>query len=67
MTHATSKQLTELHEAVANLLLAAIAVHVLAVIAYRVVLKEDLVRPMLGGDKLLSPQVPPSRSLGRCS
>ena len=49
VTHATSKQLTELHEAVANLLLAAIAVHVLAVIAYRVVLKEDLVRPMLTG------------------
>ncbi|MEY4752560.1 MAG: hypothetical protein RJA44_235 [Pseudomonadota bacterium] len=41
-------------------LLALVGLHVLAILYYRFVRRHDLVRPMLTGDKLLSPEVPAS-------
>lgn len=54
--HALSKRLTGVHEILGNVLLAAIAVHILAVIAYKVVLKEDLVRALLTGRRAGVPE-----------
>ncbi|WP_380065110.1 cytochrome b/b6 domain-containing protein [Dankookia sp. GCM10030260] len=49
----TSNWLTGLHHSVFDLILLAAGLHVLAVLAYRLVKRHDLVRPMLTGWKLL--------------
>lgn len=49
----TSKQLTEIHEVVAKLVLLAIILHVLAVIAYLAIKRDNLIRPMFSGRKQL--------------
>jgi len=50
---AASDALTRIHGLVWNLLLAAVGLHVLAVLAYAVVRRQDLVRPMITGRKRL--------------
>ena len=49
VSHSTSNKLSGLHGLVADCLMVAIALHVIAVIFYKVVLKEDLVRALLTG------------------
>jgi cytochrome b len=49
----TSEKLSTVHSINFNLILGAIALHVLAIIAYAVVKRQDLVRPMLTGKKRL--------------
>jgi cytochrome b len=44
----------------ANLLIALVVLHVLAILFYAVVRRRDLVRPMLGGDKVLPEGTPAS-------
>ncbi len=44
-----SNQLTSLHSKLANFILAAIALHVLAAFAYLVIKRDDLIRPMFTG------------------
>lgn len=46
-----SDAMTELHEALFNLLMILIIVHVAAVVIYRVVFKEDLIHPMITGKR----------------
>jgi len=45
-------------------LLVLVALHLLAILAYAVVLRQDLVRPMLTGRKLLPASVPVPRIAG---
>lgn len=52
-----SGALTELHEVIFNLILLAAALHVAAVLAYRLLKGHDLVRPMLTGIKQLPASV----------
>ncbi len=47
----TSRMLTNIHEIVAKLVLAAIILHVLAVIAYLAIKRDNLIGPMLTGRK----------------
>ena len=49
----TSNWLTGLHHSGFDLILLAAGLHILAVLAYRLVKRHDLVRPMLTGWKLL--------------
>ena len=49
----TSDWLTGLHHSGFDLILLAAGLHILAVLAYRLVKRHDLVRPMLTGWKLL--------------
>ena len=70
MSELTQRLMTSLREAHVTipggdfgllfLLLGMIGLHLVAIAVYRL-RGTDLVRPMLGGDKLLPPQVPPSR------
>jgi hypothetical protein len=48
---AQSDAASHLHRALSNWILAAVCLHVLAVVAYRVVLRTDLIGPMLTGFK----------------
>ena len=48
-----SRTLAEIHEVVANLILGAIILHVLAVLAYLLIKRDNLIGPMFTGDKLL--------------
>lgn len=57
----TSAWLTGIHHLVFNIILAAVAVHVLAVLAYQVVKGHDLIGPMLTGRKTLPPGQPAPR------
>ena len=57
----TSARLTGIHDLVFNLVLAAVALHVLAVLAYAVLKGQNLVRPMLTGNKRLPPTIPAPR------
>lgn len=57
----TSETATELHEAVFNVLLALIALHVAAILFYRLVLGKRLVAPMITGRAMLEPGVAPMR------
>ena len=50
---ATSAWLTGIHHQNFNLILAAVGLHILAVLAYRLLKGQDLVRPMLTGTKEL--------------
>jgi len=58
---ALSAGLTELHELGFNLLLVAIGLHVAAVLAYAVLKRHDLVRPMVTGFKQLPASIPAPR------
>lgn len=53
VSEAASERASALHVGFINLLLAAIALHVLAVLAYALVKRQDLVRPMVTGVKRL--------------
>jgi cytochrome b len=57
----TSYALAGWHARLFNLLLALIALHVLAILAYALIKRHDLVRPMLTGTKRLPPSVPAPR------
>lgn len=54
-----SEKITEWHKLSVNFLLIFVAIHVLAVIAYRVVKKKNLVRPMITGNKFIEGEVEP--------
>jgi len=56
--------ITALHAILWNVLLVLVALHLLAILAYAVVLRQDLVRPMLTGRKLLPASVPVPRIAG---
>jgi cytochrome b len=51
VSEATSERMTNLHATLINVLLLAVLVHVLAVVAYRLVKGQDLVVPMVTGVK----------------
>lgn len=51
VSRATAKLLTRIHHLNFNLLLAAAGLHVAAVLAYLVVIREDLITPMFSGRK----------------
>jgi cytochrome b len=53
VSEATSERMSGLHLRIIDLLLIAVAVHVLAVLAYRLLKGQDLVRPMVTGVKRL--------------
>ena len=53
VSKATSDKLSGLHGTIFNVLLAAMILHVLAVLAYAVIKRHDLVRPMVTGKKRL--------------
>jgi len=56
-----SDQISEWHEVNFNLILAAIVLHILAVLAYAAVKRQDLVRPMVLGWKRLPARIPAPR------
>ena len=58
VSNARSNQLSGIHQALANVILAAIALHVLATLGYLLVKRENLIVPMLTGSKPVA-QVPP--------
>ena len=53
LAKAVSNQVTALHGTIFNVILGLIALHVLAIIAYAVIKRHDLVRPMVTGRKRL--------------
>jgi cytochrome b len=57
----TSDALTELHEALFSILISLVILHVLAVVVYRFVFKEDLVRPMITGERPWRGPLPAAR------
>jgi cytochrome b len=56
--------ITALHAILWNVILVLVALHLLAILAYAVMLRQDLVRPMLTGRKLLPASVPVPRIAG---
>lgn len=56
-----SERVTSLHAFNFNLILAAIGLHVLAIVAYAVVKRHDLIRPMITGKKRLPAATRPPR------
>jgi cytochrome b len=56
--------ITALHGILWNVLLALVVLHLLAILAYALVLRQDLLRPMLTGRKLLPASVPAPRIAG---
>ncbi len=52
----TSDQLTIIHKTSFNLLLACVAIHAAAALAYRYLLKEDLITPMITGRTTVIPE-----------
>lgn len=56
-----SERLTDLHEALFNVLLAVIGVHVAAVIFYRFVRRQDIITPMIMGRGTVEPGLAPMR------
>ncbi len=61
VSKATSDLISQIHSGAFNVLLALVAIHIAAIVFYRVVHHEDLLTPMLTGDKLTPPGVPPLR------
>ena len=57
----TSDAARELHEELWNLLLALIAIHVVAILLYRLALGKNLLGPMITGKAKLEPGVEPMR------
>jgi NADH:ubiquinone oxidoreductase subunit K len=53
-----------MHEITFKLILVAIAVHVLAISAYAVLKRQNLVRPMISGKKRLPAATPAPRQVG---
>lgn len=53
VSEATSERMTNLHVTLIDVLLVAVLLHLLAVIAYRLLKGQDLVRPMITGTKHL--------------
>ncbi len=53
--------ITDLHTILWDALLAAIALHLLAILAYALLKRQNLVGPMITGTKRLPPDVPPPR------
>ncbi len=63
---ATSLALTRWHKLSGQwLIVALILLHIAAIVFYRVRKKQDLVRPMIHGDKVLRPDVPASQDTTR--
>jgi cytochrome b len=56
--------ITALHAILWNVLLVLVGLHLLAIMVYAVVLRQDLVRPMLSGRKLLPASAPAPRIAG---
>ncbi len=56
--------ITDLHSIFWDALLAAVSLHVLAIVLYAVVKGQNLLRPMITGRKLLPPSVPAPRMAG---
>jgi cytochrome b len=52
----TAKQVTALHETVFNILLVLIALHVVAVLGHLAIKRENLIMPMITGNKALTPK-----------
>ncbi|MDT9600619.1 cytochrome b/b6 domain-containing protein [Sphingosinicella rhizophila] len=65
VSYETAEQITELHEANFNILLALIAVHIGAILFYALVKREGLVRPMLTGRGEAAASVEPMRRVGK--
>ncbi len=61
VSDATSAWLTRIHHQTFNLILVGAGLHVLAVLAYRVLKGQDLVRPMVSGFKSLPVRLAPPR------
>lgn len=61
---AVANAITHLHRTLWDALLAAVALHVLAIVAYAVVKGQNLLRPMLTGSKRLPQSVPAPRLAG---
>jgi cytochrome b len=62
--NAWSNRLSQMHEITFKLILVAIAVHVLAISAYAVLKRQNLVRPMISGKKRLPAATPAPRQVG---
>ncbi|MEL0081446.1 MAG: cytochrome b/b6 domain-containing protein [Gammaproteobacteria bacterium] len=60
VTNATSGLLTKIHKINFNLLLAIIAIHIVAVLGYLLLKKENLIKPMFTGTKYLDERQPAS-------
>lgn len=58
----TAREMAELHETVFNLLLAAIALHIGAILFYALVKRNNLVQPMLTGTGMAAPGTEPMRA-----
>lgn len=63
VSFAASDWATELHEEMFDYLLALVALHVAAILLYRLVLGRNLVGPMITGDAKLAPGVEPMRAV----
>lgn len=63
VSKSVSDALTEVHEGTFDVLLALIAIHIAAIVFYRVYKRDDLVRPMLTGSKEVADDTPPPRLL----
>ncbi len=53
---ATSNLLTDLHAILANLVMAVVVIHIFAVFAYKYVLKDNLITPMITGTRPAGPE-----------
>lgn len=60
VSYDTSLAAAELHESVFNLILIMVALHLAAIIFYRVIRKDDLVRPMITGRKTIQGATQPA-------
>lgn len=68
VSYETADRIADIHEALFNLLLALIVLHLLAILYYLLVRRDNLIGPMVGGAKYLdaAPAAPPTMaSLGR--
>ncbi|MFA7588358.1 MAG: cytochrome b/b6 domain-containing protein [Novosphingobium sp.] len=61
VSYDTAEAATEIHEVVFNVILATVVLHLAAIAWYRLVRRNDLVRPMLTGRKALPEGVPAPR------
>lgn len=53
VSYETSLQASELHESVFNLILAMVALHLVAILFYRVVKRDNLIKPMITGRRVI--------------
>lgn len=59
----TSDLLTRIHHLSFNVLLVLAGIHIVAIVLYRVLHRENLLKPMLTGDKAVAPATPAPRLL----